>query len=427
MALSSRAVETAKSSVDMLIWDVVSDAWHPDDNSDGYVSLGIAENTLMHEELSKHIHQHLTLPTKVFTYGDGPPGSKRLKRAMACFLNKHLKPFTNIEPEHVSLTNGCSSAIEHLSWAIANPGEAFLLGQPFYGAFIPDIAMRFETQVLPVPFHDVDPLGNDCVRKYEEVLLDARNRDIKVAGLIISHPHNPLGRCYSSEVIIGLMRLCEKYKMHFVSDEIYALSVFANTVDEEPPAVPFVSALSIDPADIINPARIHIMWGMSKDFGANGIRLGAIISQRNPVLQSALLPVAVYSGMSSLTQHVTTSILEDFAWTAKYIEENQMKLAKQYEYAVAWAKQKNVEYAPGVNAAFFLWINLGKIYMVRNPSTSLEQLDETTNKVLLDQKVFLASGKGFGSESPGWFRMVFSHEIYHLEEGLQRIEKALGF
>jgi hypothetical protein len=34
-----------------------------------------------------------------------------------------------------------------------------------------------------------------------------------VKALMLAHPHNPLGRCYSREVLVKLMRLCQKYQV----------------------------------------------------------------------------------------------------------------------------------------------------------------------------------------------------------------------
>jgi aspartate/methionine/tyrosine aminotransferase len=74
------------------------------------------------------------------------------------------------------------------------------------------------------------------------------------------------------------MKLCQKYKIHLISDEIYALSVWTNRIDElKTPPVDFQSVLSIGSTGLINLELIHILWGTSKDFGANGIRLGVII------------------------------------------------------------------------------------------------------------------------------------------------------
>jgi bifunctional pyridoxal-dependent enzyme with beta-cystathionase and maltose regulon repressor activities len=44
---------------------------------------------------------------------------------------------------------------------------------------------------------------------------------------------------------------------------------------------------------------------------------------------------------------------------------------------------------------------------------------------LIERRVFLASGKAFGSEKPGWFRIVFSHPDEYLDLGLQRVMEAL--
>lgn len=421
--LSNRGTAAAHPNKGMLMWDVIQDLWHEQDNPNGYVSLGLAENSLMHDELVKHIHDHISLPTSALTYGDGPPaGSRRLRTAMAKFLTKHLKPVRRIEANHVFITNGCSSAVEHLSWALANPGDGFLLGQPYYGTFIPDISLRPEVKVIAVPFDDVDPISLDAVAKYEKAILRSQSRGVPIKGLVLCHPHNPLGRCYPKEALVGLIKLCQKYAIHLISDEIYALSVWENRVDTTPASVPFESCSSIDPTDLIDPARLHIVWGMSKDFGANGLRLGAIISQNNTHLHAALIPAAIYSSTSSLSDHISANIFEDESWTDSYIAENCRRLAGSYEIAVAWANENNIQYMPGVNAAFFLWVNLGKVYRVRHPEEQPDNgLDEQIMQSMLSRKVFLASGQVFGSEKPGWFRIVFSQRADALKEGLRRV------
>ncbi|KAM5344863.1 hypothetical protein ACJ41O_010725 [Fusarium nematophilum] len=425
MSLSTRARHAEESNKGVLLWEVIPNLFDPESNPSGIVSLGVAENTLMHDVLSRHIHDNLSLENLAFTYGDGTTGTKRVKQAVSRFLNRQLKPFRPIEPAHISVTNGCSAAVEHLSWALANPGDAILLGQPYYGTFVPDLTYRFGASLLPVPFHDVDPLGEDAVEKYEKVLIDAQAEGLKVAGLVISHPHNPLGRCYPREVLIRLMKLCQKYHVHFISDEIYALSVWSNTVDTHPPPVPFESALSIDTAGVIDPELVHVLWGMSKDFGANGIRVGAVVSQSNPSLHAALVAVGLYSSVSSISDHVTVNVLEDDAFVESYMAENRRKLSQQYERVVSWARKNEITYAPGVNAAFFLWVDLGKAYRARHTVEESANITDLVMGKLMAKKVFLASGEAFGSEKPGWFRIVFSHPDEYLDLGLGRVMEAL--
>lgn len=75
---------------------------------------------------------------------------------------------------------------------------------------------------------------------------------------------------------------CGKHNLHFISDEIYAQSVFNNAA--LPNAVPFVSTLTLDISRHMNPAMAHVLYGASKDFCANGLRLGLVCTQNEGVL-----------------------------------------------------------------------------------------------------------------------------------------------
>ncbi|CAI4214743.1 unnamed protein product [Parascedosporium putredinis] len=399
MSLSARAETNAKRTGTALIWQIIQNLWEPTTNPLGYISLGVAENLLMHDDLLAHIHANTKATSQALTYGDGTGGSKRLRASMTRFLTKHLRPVEPIQSQHITVTNGCSSAIEHMSWAIANPGEGFLLGQPYYGTFKDDITLRTDAHLVPVPFHGIDPLGREAVAKYEEALLKSQENG----------------------VIIDLMKLCEKYGIHLISDEIYALSVWS----DEPPAVPYESALSIPLAGVMDQARLHVLWGMSKDFGANGLRMGVIISQHNEALHTALVCVSLYSSTSSLSEIATANILDDDAWVESYIATNRKKLAANYAIARAWADENGVSYAKGVNAAFFLWVDLGAVYRTKHPDREVVNADKVVMDALLRNRVFLASGKAFGSEEPGWFRIVFSVNEEYLLEGLKRVLAAL--
>lgn len=421
MALSTRAQELSEPNAKFFFWEVLQNIWDPQTNPDGFVSLGIAENVLLHDNLSQHIHEHMALSSQSFTYGDG---KKRLKTALARFLTRHFNPVLKIEPSHLTIANGCSSALEHTAWAFGNPGDVFILGKPYYGTFIPDFSLRMGTELVMVDFDGLDPLSLGATRMYDRAIQHAKANGKRVAGLILAHPHNPLGRSYSRKVLLELMKLCEKYQIHLISDEIYALSTFTNKIDHGVESTPFESVLSINTTNVINPTLVHAIWGISKDFGANGLRLGAIISQHNQALHQALIPPSLYSSSSSISDHVAANIFEDEPWTDDYIRRNRLKMAESYEHVVRWARRNNIEYSPGVNAAFFLWVNLGAVYQ-QNHSTHEDNVDKVVNDALLKHKVFLASGLQFGSEEPGWFRIVFTQKMDYLNEGLKRIAMAI--
>ncbi|KAL0571360.1 hypothetical protein V5O48_010598 [Marasmius crinis-equi] len=427
--LSTRGVKAAESFPDdNLIWDVTSNLYDPNSNSDGYISLGVAENALMHDELRDFLNSKPVVTSTVsFTYGDGPYGSKRVAEAFAGLLNKWFRPIKRVGKEHVVVTNGVSSAIEHLAWALANPGEGIMLGRPYYRNFLPDISLRFGVEVVSVSFGEIDPIGIDAVKKYEEALKESEKKGVKVRALLLCHPHNPLGRCYSKETLVGLMTLCQKYRIHLISDEIYALSVWENKVDAVGKGLEgFESVLSIDPTGIIDPGLVHVLWGTSKDFGANGLRLGALVSQAAPELLNACKICGLYSSPSSLAENAAVELFSDEKFMEDYVRTNQERLSEAYRFAVERVKEHGIEYMTGANAAFFLWLNLGKAWKEKHPEAA-EDLASTEVLFgrLMAEKVYLVRGDAAGAEEAGWFRLVFSQPREIVDEGIKRIVRAL--
>jgi aspartate/methionine/tyrosine aminotransferase len=100
----------------------------------------------------------------------------------------------------------------------------------------------------------------------------------RIKALLTSNPNNPFMRCWPRDVLRGMMEFCQKHGLHYVSDE-----VFANTVFDEADA--FVSALELvrggdsngdgdgdHESGSIDPNLVHVIWSTTKDFGACGVR-----------------------------------------------------------------------------------------------------------------------------------------------------------
>ncbi|KAK2823867.1 hypothetical protein FQN49_007539 [Arthroderma sp. PD_2] len=413
--LSRRAREQIPPSAFNVMWEVMKDPWDADDNPKGYVNVGVAENHLMQAELEEYLSQHIDMRGSVLTYQDGPMGSSRLRGALARFLNRQLNPFHSLDASQIIVTNGVSNALEHTSWAFANPGDAFILGRPYYGAI--NLALRPQVLTLPVTFGEVDPMSLDAIPFYEETILAARLQGTTVKGLLLCSPHNPLGKCYSPEVLVAFLKLCNKYQIHLVCDEIYALSVWSDP--------PFTSVVALDLEKYIDPGLVHVLWGISKDFGANGWRLGCIVSLSNREFHTAMNSVAIYSYVSSITDHIVTQMLEDDGFVNLYLAENRRRLASMYAFATDFLRRHAIPYRMGVHAAFFLWLDLGQAYRHRHPDRAKGDITEEVKQALWAHKVYLAWGGNFDSESPGMFRIVFAHPRAYLEEALRRINQAL--
>jgi xeroderma pigmentosum group C-complementing protein len=161
----------------------------------------------------------------------------------------------------------------------------------------------------------------------------------------------------------AFLRFCQKYQIHLISDEVYALSVY----DDDDSG--FISILSINPADIgVDPALIHVLYGMSKDFAAAGLRLGCLISQNQRFLQAVLSiryvtsvkTHSLYSAMISLTARssrfhwpsniscsIATAILEDQKFIETFLQRSRRLLRSHRDLATKALEEAGIPYAPG--------------------------------------------------------------------------------
>lgn len=208
------------------------------------------------------------------------------------------------------------------------------------------------------------------------------------------------------------MQFCQKHRLHLLSDEIYACSVF----DSGEAAVPFTSILSIDPSGLIDPDLLHVTYGLSKDFGAAGLRVGAIITRSKPVLR-AIAAAMRFHNPSGASIAIGSAMLENREWCRAFIGGSRAKLAQAYQHVTKGLRDIGIRYLPGSNAGFFVWIDL-------SPHLTSELGGERSREFALAKKlkkegVFLHPCEEH-SIHPGWFRLVYSQDARIITEGLER-------
>lgn len=209
------------------------------------------------------------------------------------------------------------------------------------------------------------------------------------------------------------MKFCQKHRLHLISDEIYACSVFDSG---DPSATPFTSALSIDSKNLIDPDLLHVTYGMSKDFGAGGLRLGAIIT-RSKSIHRAVETAMPFTDPSGPSLAIGAAMLEDREWCRTYMRGMRGKLAKAYEHVTSGLREMGVEYLPGGNAGFFIYVNFSP-YLPEDLNGE-ENAEFALARKFLDAGVFLHPREEHSS-TPGWFRVVYTHDPRKVTEGLKR-------
>jgi len=196
MALSKR-IETnlTPSPLFEFMSRALGNAYCESDNPNGIISLGIAENTLMASDLARFLSTNMTITTNLFGYGSSCPGLPSLVDGIVKLYNDDdFNPVVPVRKEHVYFTAGCTALLDQFFWTLCDEGDGVLIGKPSYGGFVTDMTARCKLRPIHVSFNGLDPFSIDAVQRYEEELVAAQEKGVKVRVLVLCTPHNPLGQ-----------------------------------------------------------------------------------------------------------------------------------------------------------------------------------------------------------------------------------------
>ncbi|KAL0243943.1 hypothetical protein I308_105206 [Cryptococcus tetragattii IND107] len=393
-------------------------------NPKGIVSLGVAENFLMQKqcmELFSSALQNNITPLDL-SYGDSLWGSRRINKALSGFFNEWFNPAEEVLPEQIITGVGCSAVLDQLFFNILDEGEAVLLAAPYYTGFDRDLISRGRVKLVPVHLSPEQAFGPESLELFEQVYNTVTAQGIAVRAVIVCNPQNPLGRTYSRETLLAYAKFCENKDLHLVSDEIYAMSVYDNK--DFPEALPFTSMLSLNVQEELgidfDRSRLHVVYGMSKDFCANGLRVGSLVSQHNPFLLRSMANTSMLMKLSSPADVIWSTLLQDKTALKKFITTNRRLLGEAQAFIRKWFEDRGVPVADH-NAGNFVWVNLGAALEFEDVATEKQIFQK-----LLDGGVYIAPGSAYHYHIPGWYRVTFSVARDNLIIGLGRIEKLLG-
>ncbi|XP_054555229.1 1-aminocyclopropane-1-carboxylate synthase-like protein 1 isoform X2 [Talpa occidentalis] len=382
----------------------------------GIINLGTSENKLCFDLLSSRLSRSdmLRVEPALLQYPDWR-GHLFLREEVAKFLSFYCKSPAALKPENVVVLNGCASLFSALATVLCEVGEAFLIPAPYYGAITQHVYLYGNVRLVFV-YLDSEVTGPDkrpfqlTVEKLEMALEGASSEGVKVKGLILINPHNPLGDVYSPGELREFLEFAKRHELHVMVDEVYMLSVFEESVG-------YHSVLSLE--RLPDPQRTHVMWAASKDFGMSGLRFGTLYTENQDVA-TAVASLCRYHGLSGLVQYQMAQLLRDHEWISQvYLPENHARLKAAHTYISEELEALGIPFL-NRGAGFFIWVDLRQY--LREGTFEEEML---LWRRFLDNKVLLSFGKAFECQEPGWFRLVFSDKAHRLRLGMQRIWQVL--
>ncbi len=381
-----------------------SDPWHPESNPKGYINFGTAENHLVFDLLKNRLNASPDIREHHTHYAE-LHGMSDFREALASYLTDYTG--VKASAEHIVTATGSSAILDMLMYALCEAGEGMILPAPYYAGFDHDLKTR--VQVEPVPAYTRPEDGYKLtLAGMQQALLHAGKRTIKVRGIIITNPNNPLGQTYDRETLEMIVKFAADHKLQIVADELYMNSVFGSQ--------PYVSLAEVAAEA---GADIHLVYGFAKDFALSGFKAGLLHSTNEKVLQ-VVRELAYFMPVSNATQQILINLLRDKDFVKHFTDENKRRLKSASDFTHALLDKAGIPAEP-TDAGFFVWMNLSKWL----DSETFEMEFQLYNFILEQARVNVMPGQFFHNAEPGWFRLCYARNEQMLETGIERIRTAL--
>jgi cystathionine beta-lyase len=302
-------------------------------------------------------------------------------------------------PEWILFAPGVVTALAFILRALTEEGAGIIIQPPVYYPFygvIRDNARRIVENPLRLE-------GDRYVMDYEDLERQASRKD--VAALLLCSPHNPVGRVWTEEELRQAGEICARHGVLVITDEIHE--------------------------DLVLPGYRHRPFGsLGEDFAANSVTCVAPSKTFNLAgLQCSFIIIPEESKRNAVKEALDAAHLSRpnvFALAAAPVA------FRDCDYWV----DALVEYLAG-NVAFlrdFLARRLPKARLIEPEGTYLGWVDfreygfsreELERRMLEKGKIWLDEGYIFGDSGSGFERIVLACPRALLQEGLERMERAV--
>ncbi|KAI5655423.1 hypothetical protein M9H77_32610 [Catharanthus roseus] len=398
-----------------------SDPYHPTRNPSGVIQMGLAENQLSFDLVqtwvmnnpeasictSEGIHNF----QEIAIYQDYH-GLPEFRNAVARFMEKIRGDRVRFDPDRIVMAGGATGAHEMLAFCLADPGEAFLVPTPYYPGYDRDLTWRTGVKLLPVICESSS--GFKITREaMEEAYEKAKENKVKVKGLLLNNPSNPLGTVLDWETLRTIVKFINEKQIHLICDEIYSATVF-----NKPGFISIAEIIEEYDQDSCNRDLIHIGYSLSKDLGFPGFRIGILYSYNDTVVNCAR-KMSSFGLISTQTQYLIASMLSDENFVDNFLSESSERLSKRHAVFTRGLAQAGIGTLKS-NSGLFFWMDLRRLL----EDSTVEAEMKLWRIIIHEVKLNVSPGSSFHCSEPGWFRVCFANmDDESMRIALRRIHK----
>lgn len=303
-----------------------------------------------------------------------------------------------IKKEWILFTPGVVNGLALANIALVGKGQKVIIQPPVYPPFYRVIENNGGiVSSNPLVYKD-----GKFVMNYDE-LESIIDPDSKL--LMLCNPHNPVGRVWSKEELERVGSICLKNNIVIVSDEIHCDLSFKG--NKYTPMASLSKELEQNTITLMSP---------SKTFNIAGVFTSVAIIP-NEAIRNKVNKIIEKTEIDGVNIFGVLGFEEAYNNGGEWLEQAMEYIEANADYAVDFIRKNIPEIKlDKPEGTYLLWLNFKSL----NKSN-----DEILSALINEGKVLLNDGRTFGNEGNGYFRLNIGCPRMVLEDGLNRIEKAV--
>lgn len=301
-----------------------------------------------------------------------------------------------IEKEWLVFCTGVIPAISSIVRKLTTPNENVVIQTPVYNIFFNSI-INNGRRVLESPL-----TYNNYTYQIDFIDLERKLKDPQTTMMILCNPHNPVGKIWSRETLAEIGRLCFKYHVIVVSDEIHC-----DLTSPGQEYVPFASVSSECRENSIT------CIAPTKAFNLAGLQTAAVMIP-NPVLRHKVWRGLNTDEVAEPNAFAVDAAIAAFNEGADWLDELRDYLEENKQTVITYLK----EFIPQLvvvpsEATYLLWIDCSAV---------TKDAGELAHFIRENTGLYLSAGEQYGSTGQAFLRMNIACPKMYLMDGLSRLK-----
>src|ERR1035437_1019365 len=304
-----------------------------------------------------------------------------------------------VEKEWICFSPGVVPALNFCTLAFTQPGDSIIVQPPVYFPFF----SAAESHGRNLIYNRLMESEERWVMDYDSLIAGI---DSKTKMIIISNPHNPVGRVWTPEELNNLADICLKNNILIISDEIHCdlvLPGFTHT-----PLASLSEKIAENTVTLIAP---------SKTFNLAGLSTSSVIIS-NPVLRKSFNKIVDNLHVGSGNIFGTTASIAAYTNGHKWLDALLDYVDHNIEFVKNYCRAMIPEIIPvQPEATYMIWLDCRKFAMTGK---------ELQNFFVSKAGVGMNEGSTFGPGGEGFMRMNLGTTHQTVMKAMEQIEKAVS-